>query len=96
MTTDIGIITPSSNSVPHPSSICSLGVAAVDSYERDEELKNNVVAVLPLVHSVNAMAKEMNRPVEFSPIVVSHKAMGIEADKPRVRILHAYETVAFD
>ena len=58
--------------------------AADDEDDYDSELMDEIVSVLPNIHNANAMANEMNKPVEMSPLVVSHRAHGFDSNKPRV------------
>jgi hypothetical protein len=53
-------------------------------FSEDRLLQDEVISVLPIVQSVNAMAKEMNKPVKFDMLLVSPEARGFDSGRTEV------------
>ena len=58
------------------------------SLSEDRLLQDEVISVLPIVQSVNAMAKELDKPVSFDMLLVSPEARGLDSGRTEVRHCH--------
>jgi len=58
----------------------------------DKHLQDEVMNLMPMVQSVNAMAEEMDKPVEFSMLLVSPEARGLDTGRTEVHRLANIES----
>ena len=55
-------------------------------FSEDSVLQEEVMSIMQLVQDVNAMAEDMDKQAEFSLVLVSAEARGIETGRTEVRI----------
>lgn len=58
--------------------------AAVFHIIEDRLLQDEVISVLPIVQNVNAMTKDMDKPVKFDMLLVSPEARGFDSGRTEV------------
>ena len=61
-----------------------MSLPAIDYRGGTQRLHDDVMTIMPMVQSANAMAEDMDRTAEFSMLLVSPLARGLESGKTEV------------